>query len=350
MTAKKIRKIFYIMYVMLWSLLVLMIPWTVFIVLARFFIVGVIKGFIWWNNLLYAALKRLYNTHTFGFKRRGKDLSTQLEIIKRFKRKYNKTKKELLHIIKKFNIDISIDELEKFHYYYKPNYLSNVDYGYGGRIIELKELELVDNRTGKFLTYEDIIDGSFKTMQFTKIQEFEGVDLKLSDVQVGLPNTEGNKLDKFYPWLGPFIALCGQLYNMIVEINSQEFDRPWIKIRNQQDYYIQALKTFPVNKGIIQKFAPYLPYLNKWLFIRIRIYEKRQAAEAGMIEWRAPGLINEGAKAVYLTSGQATKEEYESTNGKIKKRWLAVKIKDLKYDSRIYHEYVFNEKAPKIRR
>jgi hypothetical protein len=353
MRPKTFRIIIKVMWTSLWLVLILVFNWLILVVGAYFIAKNVVRLILWWNNYSWTYLQRYYNTHIYGFKRRGKDASTQLAIVKRFKGKYLKVRRKFLKM--RENIDLRYSDMrlwtwedfEKLYYFYYPNYLSNIDYGYGCRVIDLKELELRDKNSGKYLTYDDIIEGKVKLMNIEKNPTFEGKDLILSDSQIGLPNTEHNKLDSKYPWLGPFIAIAGQLYDMIISINSQEFERPWVKIRGQQDYYMRAIKTFPLNKTKIHKMRNWLPIINKWLFIKIRTYTELESAKQGVLPFKAVGAINEGGKTLYLTSGQATKEQFKATHGEIKERWIRLKYKDIRYDSRVYHEIVFGEKAPK---
>lgn len=315
---------------------------------------------IWFNNMFVSNVYKLYNVHTFGKKRRGKDLTTQMTIKKKYGSKYKK-------ICKKNKLKTE-EEKEKY-FNEKPLYLTNVDYGYGGKIINLTDLKLYDLNKGKWcyrkkeksrelefvyykyqnlkdreITYEDIISGSYKNMKIRKIDMFEGLDLYLSDAQLYLPNTEHNELDREFPWLPVFIALAGQLYNMLISLNTQEYNRLWVKLRGQQDAYIRALKTYPVNKSFMQKIWKYLPILNKFLFMKIRYFEEQQSAENNILPFSAKGLLNEASKGIVLSAGQATKEQFEATYGVIKDKWLMVKIKDIKYDTRIFHEYIFGYK------
>lgn len=322
---KKINLLFYI----IWFLTMFLVvgnnsKWFIFY-LVFYLVYFIIKGVIYMNNNFITKQFSLYYVHIFGYKRRGKDLTMQLSIVKRFKKKYLKEKR------KNKNVEPVL-------------YLSNIDYGYGCKLIDLNDLKLVDKVSGKMLTYNDIITGVYKKMKFDKIEEFEGLDLYISDAQLGLPNTEHNLLDKYYPWLAPFIALAGQLYNMNVHVNTQEYNRLWIKVRGQQDVYLRALKVFPMNKSFFQKIHKSIPILNKWLLMKVRYYEEQQSAENNLLPFNAKAFVNESTKHVYLSAGQSMKEQYNAMNGKIKNKWLAIKIEDIKYDSRIFHEYIFGSK------
>lgn len=302
----------------------------------------------WWNNSMVTKDFSLYNVHIWGAKRRGKDLTTQLAIKRRFKRTYDKRIKELKKSIKNWQ-ELTHEQQQasiNIYFYHNPLYLSNVNYGYGGLVIDIKELEIINKKTGKPVLYSDIIDGSYKDMEFEKIDKYEGLDFFLSDVQTGLPNTEHNQLDKLYPWLPVFFALAGQLYNMLIIINSQEFERPWVKLRGQQDKYYRAIKTIPFNKSFVQKYIwNEIPILKNYIFIKVRAYTELQSAQQNMLPFNAMGLVNEGSKHLVLTSGQATKEQFEATYGEIKERTICINKKHIKYDSRIFHQYFYGVTA-----
>lgn len=285
---------------------------------ALFFIIYV---FLSINNNYYTNLSRLYYIHQFGAKRRGKDLSFQLSIYKRFSKKYKK-------FVRKNNIEPIF-------------YLSNVDYGYGAKVIDLNDLKLVDLKTNHVLTHNDIITGAYRDMTFEKKHDYEGLDLYISDAQLGLPNTEHNSLDKLYPWLAPFIALAGQLYNMNIHINTQEYNRLWIKLRGQQDMYVKSLKTFPMNKSSLSKVWKNIPILNNFIFFKVRIYDNATSAEQNILPYKAMSLINETTKHAYLTSGQSIKEQYNATHGLIREKTLFINRKNIRYDSRIFHAYIW---------
>lgn len=275
------------------------------------------------------------NVHLFGFRRKGKDLTIQNYIAWRFAKTYKK-------IIKKKKLD---SQAEINAYFNKnPLYLSLYDYGYGCKVVNLKEFELKNN-DGSLVSYADFING--KPITAKKIKDYEGLDLIIGEAQLGLPNTEHNMLDKKYPWLPVFIALSGHLYNMNIIINSQELQRPWVKLRKQQDIYMRAIKTIPINKTFFKKVVPYLPFFRKYLYTKVRVYEEIQSAENNTLPFKAVGVVNEAGKTVYLTSGQATKEQFEATNGVIKDYYIATPYSCIRYDTRVHHETVFGFPAPK---
>lgn len=111
---------------------------------------------------------------------------------------------------------------------------SNIPYDDNTEVIELYEINAGDN------TFEDCING--------EIEKFdprfdEGCDIYVSDAGIYFPNTLNEKLDKLYPSMPVFMALSRHLYHNNVHTNCQALGRPWKKIREQADSYIQVLRT-----------------------------------------------------------------------------------------------------------
>ena len=296
---------------------------------------AIFRIYLFITNLHFVGKMKNNSTHIYGFKGCGKDLSVQDYVFLRFGKKYHKQCKKLKY-----------DKTLIYSYYSEhPNYLSLTDYGYGCKIVKLTDFELFNQLNKKDLNYNDFINDI--PISCKKNDFFEGKQLIISEAQLGLPNTESNALDKKYPWLPVFVALSRHLYNMNIIINSQEFDRPWIKVRNQQDLYIRCLSTFPRGGSFFSRISPFIPILRKYVITTIRVYNERQSAENNLLPFSAKGLINEGVKTAYLTSGQATKEQFEATNGKIEKMILFTDKKYIVYDTRVYHSIIFGSPAPK---
>jgi hypothetical protein len=111
---------------------------------------------------------------------------------------------------------------------------SNIPYDDNTEVIELCEINAGDN------TFEDCINGEIEPFE----PRFdEACDIYISDVGIYFPNTLHEKLDKLYPSMPVFMALSRHLYNNNVHTNCQALGRPWKKIREQADSYIQVLRT-----------------------------------------------------------------------------------------------------------
>ena len=111
---------------------------------------------------------------------------------------------------------------------------SNIPYDDNTEVIELCEINAGDN------TFEDCINGEIEKFE-PRFDEF--CDIYISDVGIYFPNTLHEKLDKLYPSMPVFMALSRHLYNNNVHTNCQALGRPWKKIREQADSYIQVLRT-----------------------------------------------------------------------------------------------------------
>lgn len=319
------------------SLIVLTFAYPNVVIWVDLAIVALILIFVIWQlytKWSFYGKVRKSSVHFFGHKGTGKDMTIQGYIVNRFKKKY-------LRIIKRKKL--KDDKQIKSYFHKHPLYLSTIDYGYGCRIVSVDEFTLFNKKTNKVLTYQDFIDNV--PIRCKKLPLYEGLDLILPEAQLYLPNTEFNILDKKYPWLPVFIALSRHLYNMNILINSQEYVRPWVKIRGQQDFYVRALCTIGSGR-FMRIISPYLPIMRNYLIVKVRTFEEQKSAENNMLPFEAKGALNEITKGAYITSGQATKEVYEASNGVIRNVYLFVKKKDIVYDSRYFHKVIFGSKAP----
>lgn len=111
---------------------------------------------------------------------------------------------------------------------------SNVPYDCNTEVIQLRDIAAGDN------TFVDCINGTIRP--FAPCFD-EGCDIYISDAGVYFPSTLHKALDELYPSMPVFMALSRHLYNNNVHTNCQAFERPWIKIREQADSYIQVLRT-----------------------------------------------------------------------------------------------------------
>lgn len=268
------------------------------------------------NNNKITTILSTYNHIVFGNKGKGKDLLYQLMIIKRFKK---------------------IHQLEP----HKINYISNVDYGYGFKELNLKDFEL-SIKTDNILyvnDYKRLIDNTLKTIK--KLDNIEGLDIYISDGGIIMPSTEDVQLNKTYQTFPVHFALSRQLYDQLIGLNTQALNRIWIKLREQQEAYVRCEYTTPLYKSALAKIWSKIPFARKWLFIKVTYYEKYESALQGLLPFSKLNLLGDQTSHLYLNGGSAIKEVYESTNGKIQAYTLGIKIKDIKYDTRIFHKKMF---------
>lgn len=130
---------------------------------------------------------------------------------------------------------------------------ANIPYDYNTEVIELHEVAAGDN------TFEDLVNGTVRP--FTPRFE-EGFDVYMSDLGIYFPSSLYPLLDKLYPSLPVDMALSRQLYNSNRHGNSQALERPWIKIREQADSYIQTLGTIDCGDCLYVHIRGYDQYDN----------------------------------------------------------------------------------------
>lgn len=111
---------------------------------------------------------------------------------------------------------------------------ANIPYDQNTEVIELHEIAAGDN------TPQDCINGTVRPFppRFK-----ERCDIYVSDAGIYFPNTMNKQLDDLYPSMPVFMALSRHLYELNVHTNCQAFERPYKKIREQADSYIQVLGT-----------------------------------------------------------------------------------------------------------
>lgn len=132
---------------------------------------------------------------------------------------------------------------------------ANIPYDQNTEVIELWEVSAGDN------TFEDLINGSIRKFD---ARFDECADIYISDAGIYFPNTTNKVLDDKYPSMPVLFALSRHLYHNNIHTNCQAFGRPWKKIREQADSYIQVLRT--VCRG-------------DCLYVRINVYGKESDAE-----------------------------------------------------------------------
>ena len=132
---------------------------------------------------------------------------------------------------------------------------SNIPYDDNTEVIDLYELNVGGN------TFRDCIDGNIKP--FPPRFE-EDCDVYISDGGIYLPSHFDKELEKIVPDMPSFFALSRHLYHNNVHINSQAVMRPWKKLREQADSYIQVLRS--VSCG-------------DCLLVSIKVYDKLTNAE-----------------------------------------------------------------------
>ena len=175
----------------------------------------------------------------------------------------------------------------------KAPYISNLDYG--GDFIKL-DLETLDVKNG----FRDFIRGTVKKYVYPYD---DYCDVYISDAGVYFPSTEFKALDREYPGLTTYAALCRQLGNNNIHVNVQNIDRCWINLREQSDLFILC------NRCV------YLKKLHL-VYHRITIYAKYESAAARVQPFPKPRLFSKMPREQY----EAMRLSYEATHGKITRK------------------------------
>lgn len=196
----------------------------------------------------------------------------------------------------------------------KKPYLANIPYGYNCIETPPKMLSVSPN------TFQDFIKGKVKVIP--KNDSFEGLDYYFSDIGVFLPCQYGGYLNKEYPSLPIYYALSRHLYLQNIHCNSQNLNRAWNMIREQADRFIRCVKKTKLLFGMV---------------CTIRMYDKYESANANLLPMNTSIFSNKYEKAL--------QEQYKATNGEILVRKYYIRYKDIKYDTRVFHKYVFGETA-----
>lgn len=215
-------------------------------------------------------------------------------------------------------------------------HFTNVPYNKHSMIFNIKEY--IDSILPN--TINDFIKGTVKHVN--KVEKFESVNVYWDDVAVYAPNHMDSQLKQYYPSLSAILPINRHLYNAYMIITVQDVDRPYKLLRElQTDFVCEAIKSS--GWGYIWQSIPILNMISTTKYI---YYEKTKAASNGMLPFNAKAIVNETLKHGYLTSGQATKEQYEATNGKISYGRIWQLKKNIKYDTRYFHRVVFGSKSP----
>lgn len=213
---------------------------------------------------------------------------------------------------------------------------SNVPFGDNTEIINIKEyIQSIGNNT-----IMDAIEGTIE--QVKKIEKFEGVNVFWDDLTVYAPNFMDRELKLAYPSLPLTLAINRHLYNSFMIITTQDRERPYKLLRElQTDFSVKALGT--TGWGSIWSS---LPLLRHFVVVKYRYYEEVRASEAGVLPFDAKGLTNRAVKHAWISAGQATKEQFEATHGKVYHGRAWIRKSEIKYDTRYFHELFFGVKSP----
>lgn len=139
-------------------------------------------------------------------------------------------------------------------------------------------------------------------------------DIYISDAGIFLPSQYNEKLDKLYPGMPIFFAICGHLYQNNIHLNVQELTRVWNKLREQADCYIRVFGN--------------VKYRN-YVLVRTITYTEYNSATHGIL----PPVVN----------SQQEYDKFVSQYGEVVSRTIKIYWDELKYDTHYFAQKFFEE-------
>ena len=170
------------------------------------------------------------------------------------------------------------------------------------------------------ITYNDLIDNTFDKQDKTFIEK---KDFYISDAGIYLPSQYSALLDKKYKSFPIVYALSRHLGQFNIHANAQALGRVWNKLREQADSFISCRRTYKIFGFLITKCI---------------YYDKYESANSNLLPFRAGSLSSKEKKAL--------KAQFEATNGVVRTLYILQYKRNIKYDTRAFHEIIFGYKAP----
>ena len=206
----------------------------------------------------------------------------------------------------------------------KQDYISNLDYTKRDKYIPLN----FDNLDCGCATWLEFVEGNIPYYEFP--YPF-GADVYVSDVGIYLPSQYCNEINKKYPHIATYQAICRQLSRNNFHINTQNLNRCYDKIREQSTTYLWCDKMLYLK-------IPLFPIV----FQKVIEYDKFQSAcdRVKPPRIRVP-MFNKDAQMqarVYL-------DKFHNTYGTVKVHWLIYRNKS-KHDT-YYFEKMFKNGVKK---
>lgn len=173
------------------------------------------------------------------------------------------------------------------------------------------------------LTFENFIDGTIP--KGVPKHYKEGYNFWCSDIGVYAPSQYYTLLDKKYKGVPVAMALSRQLWDCQFHANTQDYGRPWDKIREQFSGFIKCRGTL-----VIGRLA----------FTSIILYDKAESAEQSLLPFPCPLLAKAETKALA--------RQFEATNGRVESMLIAQILpkRNSCYDSRYFHKKVYGYGVP----
>lgn len=199
-------------------------------------------------------------------------------------------------------------------------YMANLDYGGKYAPFVYSALDVKN-------TYKEVVNGQIKPYICPLPR---GTDVYISDAGVYFPSQYCNELNKAYPSMPVYQALCRQLSRNNFHINSQNLNRVWDKIREQSDIYIRCRWC----KIIC------LPFLGKIVLQGITIYDKYESCVSRVKPCRVCQSLFENKES--KAQKQIYRDGFFNQHGEVKNHLLIYKHKS-KHDTHAFYQIMKGE-------
>jgi len=162
--------------------------------------------------------------------------------------------------------------------------------------------------------YESFILG--KTVKCVNPFE-DNHDFYFSDCGIILPSQYDSFLSRQFTSLPVVYALSRHLWNCNIHINTQAFSRPWIKLREQADFFVRC-------RGVVN-----LPF---FLLVRVVMYDKYDSASRSLEPLRTRAING---------FSHANSDLRTADQGLIQGGFVFVRKKSISYDTRAFRKVLF---------
>lgn len=193
----------------------------------------------------------------------------------------------------------------------KHGYLSNTDFKHKKQqIIKPAEISVKPN------TWADILEG--KIVKIDR-KDFENKPVYLDDAGIYFPNFADSLLKRLYDCMPPAFAIWRHLYNAPIHINSQDVNRVWKLLKEQQNGAIQCRKTWR---------------LGPFAIIHCTYYSNLESAAKELLPMK---------ENIFNKYNKAELNLYNANNGMIKDFVIFAPTWRNKYDSRYFRTKFFKD-------
>lgn len=213
--------------------------------------------------------------------------------------------------------------------------LSNIDFGYNDIVNPHTYFQsIAPNDSKKMITNKLVI--------VNKNPLWEKRNYYFDDTNMFASNTEDAFLKQYFTSMNLFILGQRHFYDSCTILNAQSLDRIYKNLRELQlDGYISVQYQIGFNSRLISS----LPIFKKYVFINYIYYKNYETARMGKLPYKEVAFLDKMMSAAHVGSGRALEKIYNAENGKIYRSTVVLKKKSLKYDTRVYHQWLFGFKV-----